>query len=117
MNADYCEHTAPLFKTLKLLNVFDIHKYQVGAFMYMCVNKLLPAKFCNFYTTINDIHSYNTRTSENLFRYLATSNTIQRTLKYSGPLLWNSLSNKLRQCSSLNTFKIHFKLHLINNYD
>ena len=35
-------HTPPLFHQLKILNLFDIHKLQVGKLVYECLNFIRP---------------------------------------------------------------------------
>ena len=115
-NAERCEHSAPLFKNLDLLNIFDIYRYQLGSFMYKCVNNMLPHTFCNFYTTSGTMHSYNTRNADKLYNCPVRSNVFQNSVRCNGSKLWNSLSNVCIHCTSLAIFKSHYKSILLHNY-
>ena len=113
-NAFYREHTTPLFNELRILNVFDLYKYQLGTFMYQYNKNQLPSNFSTFFTKINDIHTYNTRNKDNYYHNVSKSSLYQRTVRINGPTFWNSLDVRLRSQQSLKSFKTAFKNFLIN---
>ena len=101
----YGSHTKPLFFQSKLLNLFDIHNYLLGIYMY-------NAETSEFTRT----HLHYTRNRDQLlprFHRLALS---QKSISYSGPIFWNSLPNEVKTCRSLNTFKSNLKKYLISKY-
>ena len=61
-------HTDPIFKELKILKLDDIYLFHLGKFMYLFQNNLLPRPFGNLILRTNQVHTYNTRSSnQNLF--------------------------------------------------
>ena len=61
-------HTELLFKNLRILNLKDICKLQIGKFMYQCKSGLLLDSFNDMFLVTRQVHSYGTRSSE-LFIY------------------------------------------------
>ena len=57
-------HTEPLFKNLRILNLKDIYKLQIGKFMYQCKSGLLPDSLNDMFLVTRQVHSYGTRSSE-----------------------------------------------------
>ena len=56
-------HTDPIFSELKILKFDKIYLYQLGKFMYLYHNNLLPSSFNNLFPCMNQIHKYGTRFS------------------------------------------------------
>ena len=61
--ANYTEKSGPLFKSLKILKIFELNTYLTAVFMYSYNHDKLPAFFDNFFQTNESIHSHNTRSS------------------------------------------------------
>jgi hypothetical protein len=58
----YSEHTEPIFKELRILDIFKINHYLTALFMYRYYGlKNFPEAFENYFVTNNEIHNYNTR--------------------------------------------------------
>ena len=85
------DHTAPLFARLHTLTLADINKLQTGIFMYKYINKLLPPIFSNYFTSVQDIHGYSTRSRDNLFIPFTRTSYSINTLRFHGPCLWNGI--------------------------
>ena len=115
VNADYIAHTKPFFKSLNLLNLNNIYKFQILIFMYKSSKKLLPSIFDDYFTNISTIHNYDTRVSAGLYVPFAHYNIRQRSLRVRGPSLWNELPILLRNANSINIFKSKLKKYLIEN--
>ena len=62
-------NTDSIFKELKLLKFQDILFFQLGQFMFSYKNSSLPTTFNNLFSTNNQIHTYNTRSAQNLHCY------------------------------------------------
>ena len=84
-------HSAPLFSHLKILNVFDICRYQTAAFTYAYINGFLPSNLNNFFKdhTCNYPTRQGSTTSIVPCFYILSSS--QRFVKYTGPKIWNDL--------------------------
>jgi hypothetical protein len=111
-------HSAPIFKLIRVLNVYDINKIQMGCFVYKFFNGLLPSLFDNYFVTNCSIHSYNTRYSNNLHLYLPRCRTETRanSIRILGVKLWNSIDLAIRQKKSVFSFKRNYKKYLIDMY-
>ena len=61
--AGFRDHTKPLFSLFKLLNVYQLNQYQIGCFMFKCLNQSfsLPSQFLQYFSYNKDVHHYNTR--------------------------------------------------------
>jgi hypothetical protein len=53
-------HTDPIFSEVKILKFEKIHLYQLGKFMYLYRNNLLPKSFENLFIRMSQVHNYNT---------------------------------------------------------
>jgi len=46
----YSTHSEPLLLKLSILNVYQLNDYQIGCFVYRCINKIIPSQFCAMFT-------------------------------------------------------------------
>ena len=106
-------HTKQLFIKLELLTVYNINSLQLGCFMYSTVHSLLPAYFKCMFITNTTVHSYNTRQKDDMHQTAYRTNVCKYTVRILGPRLWNSLSDNIRQVSSLYQFKSKMKEFLL----
>ncbi|MGE5862423.1 MAG: RNA-directed DNA polymerase, partial [Nitrososphaerales archaeon] len=114
--SNYKDHTAPLFRKLKLLTVHDIASLQVSQFMYKNNKQLLPEHFSSLFEINSSIHDHNTRQSNNIHLLHANSSKRMNTIKHIGPRNWNKLPEDIKSLPSLSTFNRKLKLHLLNAY-
>ena len=99
------EHSGPLFKDLELLTVFDVFKCETLKFVYQSLKKINPPQFHSFYsypTTTHDTAAVRNRDLNT--PSVRTSTYGLKSLKYVGTLLWNSISNSLRNAPSKMSF-------------
>lgn len=59
-------HTFPLFNKFKILNIFNILKYQVSCFVFLHMQQLLPSPLSSLFVLNSDCHQYLTRQKDNL---------------------------------------------------
>ena len=87
-------HTDPIFKELKILKLDDIYLFHLGKFMYLFQNNLLPRPFSNLILRTNQVHNYNTRSSnQNLFYVpFCRTNLRQFCVHCQGPSFFNTLN-------------------------
>ena len=64
----YLAESSPLFKSLGLLKIHDIYKFQLVILMYQPHTGTLPHLFKAYFVTHVETHSYNTRHKLN-YRY------------------------------------------------
>ena len=105
-NAGFRDHTNPLFKQFKLLKLQDIHKFQLGTFMF-------HARQRGEYATQS---RYQTRGLNRALSDYHRISTTQRAVSYTAPTFWNSLPEYLRCLNSYNVFRKSLKDFLVNQY-
>ena len=112
-------HSEPLFKSLNLLKLNDVTELQILSFVYQWSHRLLPPCFSEYFKFTSSVHSYSTRQSCKRNLCLASVNTTQyglRSLKFTGPRLWNSLHTSLTTSNSLRIFCKTLKNSMLNCY-
>ena len=116
-HSHYLSHSKYIFHKLNTLNIFDINKLQIALFMYRFTNDNLPNSFKGFFTKNKDLHNYNTRNADKYITSNYNLNSIRNSIKYAGPILWNSLQNSLVNYKTINIFKSKYKSQLISHYN
>ena len=99
--------TKPLFHSSNLLTLADIHKYLVSVYMFKNRNSL----------NHNRHHHHHTRNHNQLLPSFRRLTTTQQSLSYSGPKIWNSLPDNVKNCKSVNTFKRTLKKFYVTLYN
>ncbi len=110
------QHSAPLFETYNILNVYDTHNLEVGAFMCQYYKNVLPVSFMHFFSKRSDIHDYHTRNKSD---YNTTRNKkafTDRTVRTMDPILWNSLDETIKKSKTTKHFRSLYKSSLISTY-
>ena len=115
-NAGFHTHTTPLFYEKKILKVQELYKYHLGQFMHKYSKNELPHIFSDMFIRNNTVHNYPTRLSKSLHLPLTRTLFANRIFTFTGPKLWNSLDESMKQPQSLPTFKHKLKTMLLNNY-
>ena len=89
---------APLYNQLSLLKIPFIYKAEVCKFMYCHINNVLPVCFKDFFMSVSDIHSHQTRHASKKYFSIPRSNKslIQRSITIAGTKNWNFLRNNLQ---------------------
>jgi hypothetical protein len=103
------DHTAPLFKDMKIMNLEKIYKFAVLQFMYKFYHNELPVMFKAFFTYKKNIHSYMTRNVCFLHLPLTKSVSYSRTIKFTGVNLYNNYCDILDYNVSMSVFKNKLK--------
>ena len=105
-NASFYAHTDPLFFSNGILKIHDIHKLNIGLYMY--VNNM-SAQF-------RRTHDYFTRGHDNLLPLDARLTLTQNSLSVVGPNIWNTIPEEIRNSPSRNSFKFNYKKFLLSRY-
>ena len=106
--------TRDLFTKLSILHVFDIHRYQIGIFMYSWCNGIIPNIFKSMFQFRHETHTHLTRNMNSLSIPSFKLTSSQQTIRFTGPTVWNSLPLNIQRSRSLNLFKKYLKLFLIS---
>jgi len=110
----FAAHTAPLFRELKILRFTDIFLFQLGKFMYLFKLGLLPEIFNGFFSTNNQMHSYNTRKSNAFHIFPCRTNLRRFAIRFQGPKFFNSLPDNIKNAVSISHFKTKLKPFLLS---
>ena len=114
--SSYLSHTDPLFNRLRMFKVYDINTLQIAIFMFKYHYEMLPPVFTNFFSYNNNLHSYPTRTCNNIHLNNPKILLAHKALRHHGPDIWNTLPNSLKQITLLTSFKRSLKEMLLNQY-
>lgn len=115
-HSKFRDHTSPLFKQLKILKLSDIYKFQLGQFVYNCINNLLPKSCSNHIKHYDISHQYPLRTISSIMAVPFRTKLRENYVGVSGPQFWKSLPNQITSSVSISSFKIKLKDFLIDKY-
>ena len=75
--------------------------------------------FVNYFNSVSSIHSYNSQSQfDNLFvKSVHTTQYGIRSLSYTGPKLWKSLSIDVKKIKLFSSFRQHIKNLVIDGYN
>ena len=107
-------HSLPLFDKLKLMTAYQVYDYYVGVFMYKLYHEKLPPMFNMFQRTSN-VHNYSTRQYDSFYIDFVPTLRSQRTIKITGPKLWNKISSQINIHCKIGTYKTHLKKLVLLN--
>ena len=113
--SNFYSSSAPLFKMLQILPMYDLVTLNTLIFMYSINSKLLPDKYCDMFVLNSNFHSYSTRQkySYHLPNVKLTSSI--NSLSYVGIKLWNQLEESIKSSSTITRFKKLCRRDLLNN--
>ena len=82
------------------------------------MNNTLPAQFYNYINKVGYISKKSTiaNTKKNYFIPFFKKTESQKSIKYQGPPIWNSLGSEMKNSKSLKSFKFKLKSSLLNKY-
>lgn len=113
--SEYRAHTSPIFARLGLLKLPDINKQQVLLFVYRFKNSQLP-----FYSNLikpNKFHCpYDMRNKNEFFLENYNLEVRRKCIANYGPDLWRSLSQDIKNSSSIALFKQNLTYSLLSGY-
>ena len=107
-------NSKPLYIKTNILPLPKLFEFETAKIVYSYNFNLLPKIFDNYFSYANACHSCTTRFSLKtcLTIPLFKSNRTQRSIKYIGPKICNSISHNLRTMT-FNKFKKHYKSVLL----
>ena len=84
--------------------------------MYSYNNNLLSPSFSNVFLRTNQIHSYNTRGSNQFYIPFCGTNVRKFSIIYQGPVFFNKLFSDIRNSLSLYSFQSKIKNYPLSCY-
>ena len=114
--SDFYDHTDPLFYRFKTLKVDDIHTLQIALFMYRFHSKQLPTIFEHMFKLNSAVHNYPKRISSNVHLLNPITRLAHKSIRHTGPDIWNNIPLYVRRYSTISRFKLEFKKFIINRY-
>ena len=112
-------HTLPLFHKHQILKIFEIHKLQVGKFVYESINDIGPSQSVLKFTMACEIHDHNTRSAYqgNFFVDNVRTNRYGiKSLKVEGGKIWATIPNNVKLSRTKTIFNNNYKKLLIETY-
>ena len=106
-------HTDPLFEESKLLKLRQIYLFHLGKFMYLYQNHLLPKSFTNRFIRTNQVHYHDTRNSSLFYLPFCRTNIRKCSVVYQAPQFFNTLSDDIRDASTVSLFQSKLKKYLL----
>ena len=93
------------------MNVKERYQYVVAPFMFKYYHGTLPSNLRHSFLRVCDKHHYSTgvATSSCLSQPKPPTEILKRSLLYSGPFVWNSLPNHLKQATSILFLTVYIK--------
>ncbi len=104
-------HVNDMLRELEFMDIRSRILYSTGCMMFKVLNNTAPRYLIDRFSAINDIHSICTRQSKagNLYIPKCNTNYGKNTFRYNGCVLWNVLSQDIRNAKNFMSFKRMFK--------
>ena len=108
-----------LFHSLKIVKLEDMLHLSILSFVYIAINKILPACFHEYFTPDSSIHWFETHQAARGYLFILLKRTslyAHKTVQYFGSKLWNTLPLFIRIASSITTLRSKLKAYFIDSY-
>lgn len=115
-NTSYRAHTDPLFFSNSLLKLKDLYRKEIAIFMYKAKFGLLPI-CCSSYVKKYSPRPHSLRVIYDFELQYTRTTARQNFITWSGPTIWNSIPNEIKNAPSLSIFKRDLTTFLINQYN
>jgi len=114
--SEFRSHTAPLFKDLNLLRIYDMYTYYLCIFMFKYSINQLPSLFKDYFIKRSNVHNLNTR-KNNDYQLTRNKTTFSsKGIRSTGPKYWNQLNTDIKNVKTINTFKLKLKSNILSSY-
>ena len=104
-----------LYRSIQALYLTELHELHLLTVIHKCVyhKELMPAAYHTYFINKQTVHSYEVRRNNDLFVPRCKRKTGQKAFMFKGAVLWNSLPEDLKTCSSHALFKRKLKMHIL----
>ena len=111
----FLEHTIPLFKDCKLLNVYQLFDYNCAIFMFKIINTNQYQVFKEKLNNCKVVHHHNTRNRNLITVPYSRLQKCINSFFINAIRVWNKISNFVKDSKSIRVLKIRMKNWLIYN--
>ena len=107
------EHSSPIFKSLKIIKLCDLVTLHIAIFMFKFHHQMLPPAFELYFTPVENVNNYNTRSLATQTYYLPKirTNYGKFNVRFQGPIVWNAIGFHVKSLS-FKKFQKYFKQDL-----
>ena len=102
-----------MFQSLELLSVFEIYTFKLAMFMYKYVHNQVADCVNELFKRTNEVHNRVTRQSDKFYIPFSQLSTVCKSVRFKGPLIWNSICDDVNVFCCIGTFKSHLKKYLL----
>lgn len=110
------EPSAPLFKSLKILSIYQIYIFFSIMVVYKFKSNCLPT-ICGTLFNFRENYNYNTRNANEFQIQFYRLSSCQNTFRYNSVKLWNLINNKINRNCSIICFRKKLKNYILENDD
>jgi len=103
-----------LFQLYNKLSIYHINTLQLCKFIYSTIHGITPLCFQNYFSSITLIHNHNTRQTNTLFIHPSRTNIRKMFITNLGPIIWNTIPEKIKVSRTLCAFAKSLKTHLLS---
>ena len=116
LDTDFLAPSAPLFKKLGWLTVYNRITYHKCVLIFKCLNDEAPSYLVEKINYVSQSNPYQLRNTVNGDLCVPKSKTelFKKSFCFSGPSTWNNLPVSVRNSKSIGVFKNKLKDHLLN---
>ena len=115
VGAHYHDSAKPILTNLQIDDLFE---FELAIFVFKWNRNSVPISFSNFFKITSDVLKRIIRQScksSNLYIPRYRSNRLQRSIKYQGVKVWNSIPENIKKLSE-NLFKKQLKEYFLSHY-
>lgn len=105
------ENISECMQKLKILTVFERLYLRKAKFMYNIANSVMPEYINEMFhqrTEQENLPLLRSSVSQNFIPPRPNREIFKQSVAYSGPIIWNSLPESLKSCSTVNSFHCNF---------
>lgn len=107
LDKDYFTPSDQMFRELGWLTFADCVQYQQALLVYKTLNNLAPPYMKNMFQYVQDIGKTNLRSVSDKKLFIPRAHP--KSIRSSGPKIWNSLKNETRTAKTLKQFKRQYQ--------
>ena len=115
----FSEGTTQFYAKLKILKLLNLYKIETAQLVDNYMNSKFSLSFSDCFNKSCDVFNRSPRTSVNgynLYKSLYCTNRMQRSIKYQGVKIWNSIPQTIQKLPKT-FFKIKLKSFLLQPYN
>ena len=109
-------HSAPLFRKLNVLNIYDLFSYHTAILGFFYFQNLLPKQISQMFSINSNVHHYDTRRRNDFHLFRVNSTFVRKSVRFSFPVVWNSIPNNISSYKNLRLFKKSLKRYFVLRY-